>query len=80
MLLKGYLAGTLFYPSIAHSYEIINTYISELEYVFHKISDEKGNIRIKDILEVPVVHSGFKRLNYTMDKKTVYKMFVTRNP
>lgn len=64
MLLKGYLAGTLFYPSIAHSDEIINTYISELDYVFHKISEcEKGNIRIKDILEVPVVHSGFKRLN-----------------
>ena len=64
MLPKGYLAGTIFYPSIAHSDEIIKAYISELDDVFYKISEcEKGNMAIKDILQVPVVHSGFKRLN-----------------
>ena len=64
MLKKGYLAGTLFYPSIAHNDEIINSYVDELDEIFFKISEcEKGNIRINDLLEVPVAHSGFNRLN-----------------
>ncbi len=64
MLTKGYLAGTIFYASTAHSEKILNTYISDLDDVFYKISEcEKGNMRIKDLLEVPVVHSGFNRLN-----------------
>ncbi len=64
MLLKGYLAGTLFYASIAHNDQIINDYISDLEEVFFKISEcEKGNFNLSELLKVPVVHSGFNRLN-----------------
>ena len=64
MLSKGYLAGTLFYVSTAHTDDIISSYLNDLEIVFFKISEcEKGNLNIDDLLEVPVVHSGFNRLN-----------------
>jgi glutamate-1-semialdehyde aminotransferase len=64
MLKKGYLASTNFYPSIAHNYFIIDNYLSELDNLFKIISDcEKGNIEVKSILDGPICHNGFKRLN-----------------
>ena len=64
MLKKKYLAGTLFYASTAHTDEIINNYITELEPIFYTISEcEKENLNIDEILEGPLAHSGFKRLN-----------------
>ena len=39
MLKKGYLGSNIFYPSIAHSDEIIDNYIYNLEDVFDKISN-----------------------------------------
>ena len=64
MLLKGYLAGTLFYVSTSHTDKIINKYLNDLEQIFSVISKcEKGNLNIDDLLKVPQAHSGFKRLN-----------------
>ena len=64
MLSKGYLASTNFYASTAHTDEIINNYITELEPIFYTISEcEKENLNIDEILEGPLAHSGFKRLN-----------------
>ena len=64
MLKRGYLASTLCYLSIAHTKEIIDKYLENLYEVFLMISKiEKGINNINDILEVPVCHSSFKRLN-----------------
>ncbi len=64
MLKKGFLASTNFYASIAHDDLIIEKYIDELDEVYFKISDcEKGNLNIDDLLEGPICHSGFQRLN-----------------
>ena len=64
MLKKKYLAGTLFYASIAHTDRIISSYMEDLEEVFFKISEcEKNNLSIDELLEGPISHSGFKRLN-----------------
>lgn len=64
MLKKGYLASTLFYSSKAHTKKIIDNYIEQLEPVFKTISEcEKGEKKIDSLLEGPVCHGGFKRLN-----------------
>ena len=64
MLKKGYLASTNFYASTAHNEDNLNLYFEALNDVYSIISAcEKGNIKIEDLLEAPVCHSGFKRLN-----------------
>ena len=63
-LKKGFLASTIFYASIAHTDEKIDAYLNALDDVYHTISQcEKGNKIILELLEGPVCHSGFKRLN-----------------
>lgn len=64
MLKKGILASTHFYACTEHSDENIDRYFNELDTVYKAISkSEKGNLNIKELLEGPVCHSGFKRLN-----------------
>ena len=64
MLKKGYLASTNFYASTAHNSENLNLYFKALDDIYYKISEcEKGRFRIEDLLDGPVCHSGFKRLN-----------------
>ncbi len=64
MLKKGILASTHFYACTEHSDENINRYFNELDAVYNTISNcEKGKMNIKELLEGPVCHSGFKRLN-----------------
>jgi len=64
MLKKGYLASTSFYPSTAHNSENLYLYFEALNDVYYKISEcEKGALRIEDLLEGPICHTGFKRLN-----------------
>ena len=64
MLKKGYLASTNFYASTAHNENNLKSYLEALNDVYKVISDcEKGNIEIEDLLDGPVSHSGFKRLN-----------------
>lgn len=64
MLKKGFLASTHFYASVAHEEKHINSYFENLNDVFQIISKcEKGEMRIEDLLDGPVCHSGFKRLN-----------------
>ncbi len=64
MLKKGILASTHFYACTEHSDENINRYFNELDTVYNTISNcEKGKLNIKELLEGPVCHSGFKRLN-----------------
>ena len=64
MLKKGFLASNHFYPSTSHTTELIDRYLDALHPIFLKIKDcedEKDNIDI--LLEGPVAHQGFKRLN-----------------
>lgn len=64
MLKKGFLASTNFYASIAHEDSDFENYFSELDTVYKKIKDhENGTIDINSLLEGPICHSGFKRLN-----------------
>ncbi|MGW1455557.1 aminotransferase class III-fold pyridoxal phosphate-dependent enzyme [Salegentibacter agarivorans] len=64
MLKKGFLASTLFYASIAHKEKHLISYFENLNEIFHIISKcENEERNIEDLLDGPVCHSGFKRLN-----------------
>jgi len=64
MLKKGFLAGTNFYASTEHTDQIIENYFENLDDVFKIISKcETGNNDVDSLLEGPVAHGGFNRLN-----------------
>ncbi len=64
MLKKGILASTNFYASTAHTEHEFEIYFNGLDEVFAKISKcEVGESKIENLLEGPICHSGFKRLN-----------------
>ena len=64
MLKRGYIASNAFYTSYAHSTEIINQYLDDLEDVFSKISYcISNNVSIESQLESSICQSGFGRLN-----------------
>ena len=64
MLKKGFLASTNFYASIAHEDNDFDNYFYELNQIFNTIAkSEKGELNISELLEGPVCHSGFQRLN-----------------
>lgn len=64
MLKKGFLASTSFYACTAHSSSHFDRYFNELDKVYKVIKDcEEGRNEINDLLEGPICHSGFKRLN-----------------
>jgi len=64
MLKKGFLASTHFYASTAHTNEHLNSYFEALDGIYATIAKcESEVLNINDLLEGPVCHSGFKRLN-----------------
>ena len=64
MLKMGFLASTNFYASIAHKEEHFNTYFNALDKVYKFIAEcEVDHKNIDDLLNGPVCHAGFKRLN-----------------
>jgi glutamate-1-semialdehyde aminotransferase len=64
MLKKNILASTNFYASIAHEQIYIEKYFTELDKVYGTIKKcENQDLSIDKILNGPVCHSGFKRLN-----------------
>jgi glutamate-1-semialdehyde 2,1-aminomutase len=64
MLKMGFLASTNFYASVAHKEEHFTSYFNVLDQVFRIISQcDKGQKNIDELLEGPVCHAGFKRLN-----------------
>ena len=64
MLKKNILASTNFYASIAHEDIYIEKYFSELDKVYGMIKKcENQELNINDLLEGPICHAGFKRLN-----------------
>jgi len=63
MLKKGYLAGTSCYLCLAHTPDVIDPYLDALEGVFALIAECEVGRPVEDLLEGPLCHSGFKRLN-----------------
>ncbi len=64
MLKKGFLASTNFYASITHTDEYFDNYFNALNKIYHVIDKcEQGIININSLLEGPVCHVGFQRLN-----------------
>jgi glutamate-1-semialdehyde 2,1-aminomutase len=63
MLKKGYLAATSCYTSLAHSSDVIEGYLEVLDDIFSLIADCEAGRSVDDLLEGPVCHSGFRRLN-----------------
>lgn len=64
MLKKGFLAGNLLYVSTVHNEKVVETYLEELESIFLVIGEcENGKQHVDELLEVPICHTGFERLN-----------------
>ena len=63
MLKKGYLATNLIFASTAHTKEIVDGYFENLEPIFKTIKECEEGLDISSLLDGPVCHSGFKRLN-----------------
>ena len=64
MLKKGYLASTIFYACTEHTEEHLDNYFNELDKIYKTIYKcESEILNVNSLLEGPVCHSGFKRLN-----------------
>ncbi len=62
MLKKGFLASNVIYVSHAHTKKIVDQYLEAADEVFGKIAKAVRSGTLKNLLEGPVCHSGFKRL------------------
>ncbi|WP_310559565.1 aminotransferase class III-fold pyridoxal phosphate-dependent enzyme [Flavobacterium sp.] len=64
MLKKGFLASTHFYACTEHKEEHLNSYFEALDGIFAVIYKcESEEFKIHDLLEGPICHGGFNRLN-----------------
>ncbi len=63
MLKRGYLAATSCYTSLAHTPELIEPYLEDLGAVFALIASCEQGQPVQALLEGPVCHGGFRRLN-----------------
>ena len=63
MLKKGYLAANAVYVCTAHTKDIIDGYIENIRPIFQTIKECEDGRDIMDLLEGPIAHNGFKRLN-----------------
>jgi len=63
MLKRGFLAANSLYVSVAHSPEILDLYLNALDEVLSSLTNFANDDILKEHLESPVCHTGFKRLN-----------------
>jgi glutamate-1-semialdehyde 2,1-aminomutase len=63
MLKKGYLASNCVYACIEHKQELVDGYFAELDPIFATIKQCENGLDINSLLDGPICHSGFKRLN-----------------
>ena len=63
MLSKGYLAANSVYVCTEHSKDILDGYFESLDSVFSLIRDCEDGRDVIELLNGPVCHSGFARLN-----------------
>lgn len=63
MLKKGYLASTSCYTSLAHTPDVVEPYFEALDGAFALIAQCEAGRSVEELLEGPVCHGGFRRLN-----------------
>lgn len=63
MLKKGYLVGNSVYACIDHTPEVLGNFFDELDPLFALIKECQEGRDVMSLLEGPVCHGGFKRLN-----------------
>ena len=63
MLKEGFLATNSVYVCIKHNNKIIDEYFELLRTIFSTISDCENGKNIGNLLDYPVCHTGFDRLN-----------------
>ncbi len=63
MLRQGYLAATSCYTCLAHTSDVIEQYLEKLDGIFALIAECESGRSVDALLEGPVCHGGFKRLN-----------------
>jgi glutamate-1-semialdehyde 2,1-aminomutase len=63
MLAKGYLAGNSVYVCTDHKPAILDSYFAELDPIFATIKECEEGRDVMSLLNGPVCHGGFKRLN-----------------
>ncbi|MPM81721.1 3-aminobutyryl-CoA aminotransferase [bioreactor metagenome] len=62
MLQEGFLAGSAFYPTLAHTDELIERYAIAVDKVFAKLKWLIDQNMLEQTLNGPEAHLGFKRL------------------
>ena len=63
MLKRGFLAANSVYVCIEHKQDIVDGYFSALSPIFSKIKECEEGLDVSSLLDGPICHSGFKRLN-----------------
>ena len=63
MLRKGYLASNCIYVCIEHTPEVVDGYFSALDPIFATIKECEEGRDVISLLNGPICHTGFKRLN-----------------
>jgi glutamate-1-semialdehyde 2,1-aminomutase len=63
MLKQGILAATAVYVCTEHDATVVDRYFEQLEPLFALIRECESGRDIDSLLEGPVCHAGFKRLN-----------------
>lgn len=63
MLGKGYLAGNSVYVCTEHTPKVVDGYFDSLDSIFRLISECEQGLDVSKLINGPVCHGGFKRLN-----------------
>jgi glutamate-1-semialdehyde 2,1-aminomutase len=63
MLKKGFLATNIFYVSIEHTPKIVREFLDALDPIFKKLKECEEGLNILPLLDGPVCHNSFARLN-----------------
>ncbi|PJE00523.1 MAG: glutamate-1-semialdehyde aminotransferase [Leptospira sp.] len=63
MLKRGFLASNIVYVSTAHTKEVLSAYTSALDEVFGIIKECEDGRDVQTVLNGPICHAEFKRLN-----------------
>ena len=63
MLKKGFIFNGAIYLCTSHNKKILNKFFYHLSNIFNSIKINKNTSNLKKLLEGPVSHNTFKRLN-----------------
>ena len=63
MMKNGYIASNTIYSCISHDEKITSNYFEILDCIFKTIKECENGKNVDDLIDSPVCHSGFARLN-----------------